>query len=112
MNTSTETTAPLDTPREAAPSPTPWSIRPSFDPGSEKWHFGSAEVERIGLARDKETAALIVRAVNNHAALIDALQTFSRLCPTAEGLGGHAPMAAFSIAAAKARAAIAAALGE
>lgn len=37
-----------------------------------------------------------------------ALERFVRLCPSPEGLGGHAPMGAFSIAADYARAALAA----
>jgi hypothetical protein len=44
--------------------------------------------------------------------LLEALVRFVRLCPSAEGLGGHAPMGAFTISADYARAAIAKATGD
>jgi len=49
---------------------------------------------------------------NSNTALLAALEAFSKLCPSNEGLGGWAPRGAFSIAADQARAAIAEARGE
>lgn len=52
-------------------------------------------------------------AVNAHDALVEenkrlreALQSFLSLCPSAEGLGGHAPIEAFWVIADRARAAL------
>ncbi len=46
-----------------------------------------------------------------HDELVAALERFVSLCPSAEGLGGHAPMGAFTLAADIARAALAKAKG-
>jgi hypothetical protein len=55
------------------------------------------------LTADKELARLRVQCDE----LLAALHRFISLCPSPEGLGGHAPAGAFAIAADHARAAIA-----
>ena len=58
-------------PQAAQPSPLPWEL---VD-GSDGWTILDANNEVVGGNwEDKETPALIVRAVNAHAGLVDALK--------------------------------------
>ena len=61
----------------------------------------------IGKAESRQLREEHNALVNSHAELLEALQRFISLCPNRDGLGGHAPIIAFSTAAQLARAAIA-----
>jgi hypothetical protein len=93
---------------------TPWV---AGSPNFQRWN--NAAIWRQGKAdsfiaevfgHDKEdgeaNAAFIVRACNAHEALVGFVTSFLALCPSSEGLGGHAPMGAFLSLADKARAAL------
>ena len=72
-----------------------------------------AEQERAALDRaDVANALANARLIASAPDLLAALERFVSLCPTAEGLGGHAPMVSFDTAAHAARAVIAKARGE
>lgn len=62
-------------------------------------------------ASDHLEAQANARLIAASPKLLAALQRFVSLCPNAEGLGGHAPTGAFTIAADFAREAIAEAMG-
>ncbi len=69
---------------------------------------GRSEDYEIATVRRSDHARLIAAAP----ALLEALEGFLRLLPSEEGLGGHAPIVAFTTHAHKARAAIRAAKSE
>lgn len=80
-------------------TPTPWKVLGRYANGEVK--IGSMKPERgneycsyalIGTYTDAE---FIVRAVNSHEALVDVVKKLSSMCPSNEGLGGHAPLQAF-----------------
>lgn len=64
------------------------------------------------LQRDQEFAHTIVKAVNSYEAMKGVLAKLSRLAPSNEGLGGHAPIEAFLTLAIEARRALALADGK
>ena len=61
---------------------------------------------------DCETEYANARLIAAAPELLEALQSFVSLCPSPEGLGGHAPIGAFFVIAEKARTAISRATGE
>ena len=76
-------------------------------PGGREIIFG-AHNTRSGDKDERQANARLIAAAPE---LLEALREFVSLMPSAEGLGGHAPIGAFQIVADLARAAIAKAEG-
>jgi hypothetical protein len=99
-------------------TPTPWRHFPYAGSdfgicGDEETHKDLAIVRGIG-NNDDTNAAHIVECVNSHDTLVAErdefrriLEQLSRLAPSDEGLGGHAPAQAYAVVVANARAALA-----
>ena len=64
---------------------------------------GGETIAYVSMEYDRE----IRNAVNSHDRLVEALAAFSRMAPSDEGLGGHAPLSAFIEHARRARALLA-----
>lgn len=96
--------------KPAAPksSPLPWRIV-GIDPHDDMTVITGDDSLSLARCEYRTDAAIIVRRVNQGPAfdaMVEVCLTLSSLAPSAEGLGGHAPIGAFFIAAERARAAL------
>ena len=100
--------------QKAAHTPGPWNCNRSSASGYDIVCSENSPTDVCVISRrDKTTGEIDANARLIAAApeLLEALREFVSLMPSAEGLGGHAPIGAFQIVADLARAAIAKAEG-
>ena len=96
-------------------TPGPWEFAPGYDNTDGDLSLGGiigadgTHIVRVWNDQDnaKADAQFIITACNAHEELVSIVEKLSRLTPSSEGLGGHAPLSAFIQLASDARKALA-----